>query len=458
METRIKPRDAGNFAEGSVRSNILRLALPMTVAQLINLLYSVVDRAFLARMPGAGTTALTSVGLVLPIISILLSVASLCGTGGAPLFSISRGRGDDTEAGKILGNAFCLLLIFGAALTAAVVLFMKPILYAFGASEDTYPYGAEYLTVYTAGTIFVMISLGMNSFINAQGAAKRGTLTIAIGAAINIVLDPIFIFVLGLGVTGAALATVIAQLASATWVMLYLCRGAAIRLRLSNMRLKASRVGKIITLGLSGFCMQLTNSLIQIVCNRTLRAYGGDLYIGVMTVINAVREIVFMPVSGVAAGATPVLGFNFGAKQYARVKEAIRFSAKVTVIYTICIWAAILAAPYIFMRIFTNDTALIAAGMRAMRLYFACGVFMSLQMSSQQVFVALGKSKQAVFFSLLRKVFLSAPLTIALPYLGMGTDGVFLADTISQLLGGLLCGGTMFFTLYKKLDKNASES
>jgi putative MATE family efflux protein len=385
-----------------------------------------------------------------------MSVCGLIGTGGAPLFSMARGRGNDAEAERIMGNSFTLLIIFGIVLMAGVMIFKRQILYAFGASDDTYIYASQYLTIYTMGTLFVMIGLGMNPFINAQGAANRGMMTVALGAAVNIVLDPIFIFALDMGVAGAALATVIAQLCSAIWVLGFLTgKRAILRLKLSCLRLEAIRVRKIITLGLSGFVMNLTNSLIQIVCNKTLLAYGGDLLVGVMTIINAVREIVFMPVSGIGSGVAPVLSFNYGASKLKRVKSAIQFSMLITFAYTAVICAVIMLAPQAFMRLFTGEEALIAAGMRPMRLYYMLSVFMCLQMTSQQVFVALGKSKQAIFFSLLRKAFIAAPLTLLLPVLGLGTDGVFIADTISQLVGGLACGVTMYFTVYRELAKNA---
>jgi putative MATE family efflux protein len=441
-----------NFAEGSVRGHILRLAGPMTVAQVVNLLYSIVDRMYLGRMPDAGSLALTGVGLVLPVISILMSFASLCGTGGAPLCSISRGRGDGDESERIMGNSLSLLLVFGVVLTTVVIIFKRPILYLFGASDATYDYAGDYLTVYTLGTLFVMIGLGMNPFINAQGEGKRGMMTVALGAIVNIVLDPIFIFVFNMGAAGAALATIIAQACSAVWVLSFLTgKKAVMRLRLRCMRLDARRTLRILSLGLSGLFMNLTNSLIQIVCNSTLQKYGGDLYVGVMTVINAVREIVFMPVSGMNSGATPVIGYNYGAGKTKRIREAIRFSVSSTIIYTAAIWLVIMLAPGLLIRIFSADAELIAVGVRCMRIFFAMSMFMSLQMSSQVIFVALGRSKSAVFFSLLRKAILAAPLTVILPLLGLGTDGVFIADTISQLIGGIACFMTMYVTVYRRL-------
>ena len=445
----------GDFSDGSVKRHVLRLALPMTAAQLINLLYSVVDRMYLGRLAETGSLALTGVGIVLPVISILTAFTMLCSTGGAPLFSIARGQKDNEEAERILGTSFSLLVIMGILATVLVIIFKKQILYAFGASDDTYPYAAEYLTIYTMGTIFVMIGLGMNPFINAQGAAKRGMMTVAIGAVVNIVLDPIFIFTLDMGVSGAAYATIIAQFCAAAWAMLFLCgKRAVCRLRLSSLHLDAKRVGRIITLGLSGFVMNLTNSLIQIVCNRTLQTYGGDLYVGVMTIVNALREIVFVPISGLNSATTPVLSFNYGAGLRDRVRQGIRFSMILTVLYMTVMWALMIGAPQIMIRIFTDDREMIEAGIRAVRIYFSMGVIMSLQMSSQVVFLSLGKSKYAIFFSLLRKAMISAPLTIILPRF-IGIDGVFYADAVSQVIGGVTCFTVMYFTQYRQLGKES---
>ena len=286
-----------DFSVGSIPRNIISLALPMTAAQLINVLYSVVDRIYLGRLPGH--LALTGLGLTLPIISIVMGFANLCGTGGAPLCSIYRGKGEEEEAERIMGNAFTLLLIFGVAVTGVFLLFRHPLLYLFGASDATYPYAEAYMTIYLLGTVFVMIGLGMNPFITSQGFGRTGMMTVGLGAVVNIVLDPVFIFALDMGVRGAALATVIAQGCSAVWVLKFLTgRKAILRLRLRNLALGAGRVKSIVALGLSGFFMNLTNSLVQVVCNATLQAYGGDLYVGVMTIINSLREVFFMPVQG----------------------------------------------------------------------------------------------------------------------------------------------------------------
>ena len=442
-----------DFSKGSIPGNILMLAGPMTMAQLINVLYSVVDRMYLGRLPGH--LALTGLGVTMPIISILMGFANLCGVGGAPLCSIYRGKGENEEAEYVMGNAFALLLILGAAATAFFLLIKRPMLYLFGASDDTFPYADAYLTIYLFGTVFVMIGLGMNPFINSQGFAKTGMLTVGLGAVVNIVLDPIFIFLLDMGVQGAALATIIAQGCSAVWVMRFLTgKRAILRLRVSRMRLSVKRVKRIISLGLAGFFVNLTNSLVQIVCNATLQTWGGDLYVGVMTIINSIREVVSMPVTGLSNGSQPVIGFNYGAGKYARVRQGIRFASLVVVGYSALVWAVVMVAPDMLMRIFTTERAVIEAGIPALRIYFALFVFMSLQMAGQSVFTGLGKARQAIFFSLLRKAFINAPLTILLPSF-LGTSGVFIAEAISQLVGGLACFTTMYCIVYRPLGRQS---
>lgn len=432
--------------------NILQMALPMTVAQLINILYNVVDRMYLGKLPGH--LSLTGLGLCLPIISILMGFANLCGMGGAPLCSIHRGKGEDGEAERILGNSFALLLLFGAGLTALGLAFRRPILYLFGASDLTFPYANDYLTIYLLGTLFVMIGLGMNPFINAQGFSRMGMMTVALGAAVNIVLDPIFIFALDMGVRGAALATVLAQGCSALWVLKFLTgRRALLRLRWNTLRLQAARVRRILALGTSGFVMSMTNSLVQVLCNASLQHYGGDLYVGVMTVINSIREVVSMPVQGITNGCQPVLGYNYGAGEYERVRRGIRFTTVLTVGYSVAAWALVMAVPELLIRIFNDEPELIAAGIPAFRLYFAAFFCMSFQFIGQSVFVGLGRSKSAVFFSLLRKAFIVAPLTLLLPGLGMGVDGVFAAEPVSNVLGGLACLLTMYITVYRRLGR-----
>ncbi len=432
------------------------MALPMTMAQLINVLYNVVDRMYIGRIPGSGLQELTGLGLTLPIISILMGFANLCGMGGGPLCSIHRGRGEQEEAERVMGNSFTLLLLLGVGVTALALLFKEPMLRAFGASDALFGYADDYLTIYLLGTVFVMISLGMNPFINAQGFGRKGMLTVALGAVVNLVLDPVFIFGLDMGVKGAALATILAQGCSAVRVLKFLTgKKAILRLKRDCLRLERGRVKRILSLGLSGFFVNLTNSLVQIVCNATLQYYGGDLYVGVMTVINSVREVLMMPVQGLNNGAQPVLGYNYGARAYGRVLRGIRFTVAVTVAYSALVWAAAMLAPGWLIQVFNGEESLLAAGIPAMRIYFCMFVFMSLQISGQGVFVALGRSKNAIFFSLLRKAILNAPLTVLLAWC-MGSSGVFTAEAVSQLVGGLACFVTMYLTVYRPLGRLAA--
>lgn len=429
------------------------MAIPMTMAQLVNILYSVVDRMYLGHIPGSGQLELAGLGLSLPIISIIMGFANLCGMGGGPLCSIYRGRGEDKEAERVLGNSFVLLVIFGVGIPLLFLPFREPLLYFFGASNATYPYAQEYITIYLLGTPFVMVGLGLNPFINAQGFARRGMMTVLLGAVVNIVLDPVLIFGFDLGIRGAAWATVIAQAVSAAWVLKFLTgRKAILRLRTDCMPLAWPRVRRILGLGLSGFFVNLTNSLVQVVCNKTLFFYGGDLYVSVMTVINSIREVTFMGVQGITNGAQPVLGYNYGAECYQRVRQGIRFTVATTVGYAALIWAAAMLVPGVLIRIFNDGPELLAAGIPAMRIYFCMFVVMSLQMVSQAIYVALGRSKSAIFFSLLRKAIINAPLTVLLA-IPLGTTGVFVAEAISQLIGGLASSLTMYFTAYRPMSR-----
>lgn len=443
-----------DFGQGSVAVNILRLAVPMTLAQLINVLYNIVDRIYIGHIPHTSTNALTGIGLTLPVITIITAFANLFGMGGAPLFSIARGAGEQKKAGKIMGNSFSMLLLSGVILSAACYIFRKPLLYLFGASDVTYPYADAYITLYLLGTLFVMISLGMNNFINAQGFGITGMLTVSIGAVLNLLLDPLFIFVFHMGVRGAALATIISQGISALWVLRFLTGPKALlKLSLESMTLSFPLIKEITALGLSGFVMAVTNGSVQVICNATLQHYGGDLYVGIMTVINSVREIVTIPVTGLSNGAQPVMSFNYGAQKYDRVKSAIKLTTIFSIIFTFVIWALIFFFPHVFIRPFSSEPELLKEGIPAMHLYFFGIFLMALQFSGQSVFVALGKSKQAVFFSLLRKAVIVIPLTLCLPAIGgLGTNGVFLAEPISNLLGGTACFTTMMATVWRRLD------
>lgn len=444
-----------DFSKGSVSRNIINLALPMTLAQLINVLYNVVDRMYIGHIPNASSLAITGLGLTFPIITTITAFTNLFGMGGAPLCSIARGRGDTQEAEDIMCNSFLLLVLSGAVLTVFFLLFKAPILWLFGASAATFPYANAYISIYLLGSIFVMIGLGMNSFINSQGFAKVGMMTVLLGALVNIILDPIFIFVCHMGVRGAALATVISQCLSAIWVLRFLTGPKAIlRLKRSRMKLQMRLVRRITALGLSSFIMAVTNGLVQIACNKVLFLHGGDLYVGIMTVINSIREVVTMPVLGMTNAAQPVLGYNYGAGKYDRVKQAIRFMSITCIVYTTAIWLCLHFFPEPFIHLFNSEPELITLGVPAMNVYFFGFFMMSLQFSGQSVFTGLGKSKQAVFFSLLRKAIIVVPLTILLPHVfNLGVYGVFLAEPISNFIGGAACFCTMMATVWRNMEQ-----
>ncbi len=445
----------GNFGQGKVGSLILAQAIPLTLAQFVQVIYNVVDRMYIGHIPGeeAGA-ALTGVGLTFPLITLVAAFINLFSSGGTPLCSMARGRDDVERARKIEANAFTMQIYVGFAAAIFLFLLMKPLLYLFGASDITYAYASQYLSIYLLGSVFLTIGTGMNGFINLQGFPRIGMCTTIIGAALNLVLDPLFIFRLDMGVRGAALATVISQLVSACWVMLFLFgKNAVIELRFHDLfHLDFSLLKEMVALGLSGFIMAATNSACQAVCNATLSVHGGDIYIGVMTIINSVREMIGLPVGGITSGAQPILSFNYGAKNNHRVKQGIRFTAWVGFLYTFLMWLLVMLFPMVFLRIFTPDQSLITVGKMPLIIYFMGFFMMSFQFAGQSAFVSLGKSKQAVFFSLFRKIIIVVPLTILLPNIpALGVMGVFLAEPISNFVGGLACFMTMYLTVYRRL-------
>lgn len=443
---------ANDFSTGSVRRHIIAQAVPLMLAQLVQLLYNIVDRIYIGHLPETGSMALTGLGITFPVIVLIAAFTSLFGQGGTPLFSIARGKKDTQEAEAILGNVFALLL--GASVILFVVCYTlrRPILFLFGASEASYVYADQYLQIYLLGTLFSMLTTGLNGFINAQGFPKFGMVTTLLGAVINIVLDPLFIFTFNMGVQGAALATVISQGVSALWVMRFLTgKKAILTLKRQHIRIDPARTRRICSLGTSGFVMQGTNCLVQIVCNNQLQAFGGDLYVGIMTVLNSVREILSLPMSGISNGGQPVMGYNYGAGRNDRVKECIRFTAVLGFVYTLVAWILVMLLPRQLMGIFASDAATIDHGVEAMFIYFFGFVFMTFQFVGQNTYLALGRSKQAIFFSLLRKAFIVVPLTLLLPHVGFGVNGVFLAEPISNAVGGLAAFITMWFTVYRKL-------
>lgn len=448
-----------DFSKGSVRKSIIYQALPLICAQLVQLAYNIVDRIYIGHLSDSDSLALTGIGLVFPITTLIAAFTNLFGMGGAPLFAIARGEGEDKKAERIMGNTFALLSVCSVVITVLCFCFSKPVLYLFGADDGTYFYAGSYLKIYLIGTPALMLATGLNGFINAQGFPRIGMFTVAIGAVINLVLDPIFIFGLDMGVEGAALATVISQVISAAWVIRFLTGPSTIlRIRFDCMRIDLRLTLKIMSLGFAGFIMQATNSLVQAVCNVMLKGFGGDIYISVMTVVNSARDILSLPIQGLTSGSQPVLGYNYGAKEYNRVKQGIRFTAIVGAIYTAAAWLFIISFPKLLITLFSDDTGLIEPGIRALKIYFFGFIFMAFQFSGQSVFTALGRSKQAVFFSLLRKAFIVVPLTVMLPNMGLGVDGVFWAEPISNVLGGLACFITMWLTVYRKLGDKQTET
>ena len=462
MAADIKKND--DFSKGPISKTILRLAVPMVLAQFVNVLYNIVDRMYIGHISDTSVDALTGVGVTFPILLMVTAFANLFGSGGTPLFSMARGAaqqgGEEGEkqrerAADVMNNTFSMLVITGVILCIVVLLIKKPVLYLFGASDATYPYADSYITIYMFGSVFVMISLGMNGFINAQGFANKGMLTVLIGAVLNIVLDPIFIFALDMGVSGAALATVISQLASALWVIRFLTgKKTLYKLDFKHMRLQAKLVWEIVSLGAAGFIMSFTTSAVQIVCNTMLAQFGGDLFVGVMTVINSIREVTYAPVSGITNAANPVMGFNYGAQEYRRVRKAIVFVSIVCVGYMVVVWLLLMLFPRFFIGIFNDDQTLVEACADSMFIYFFGCFMMSLQMAGQAAAQSLGRSKQAIFFSLLRKVIIVIPLTLILPRIpGIGVNGVFLAEAISNFIGGGACFITMLCTIWRELKQ-----
>lgn len=447
--------ESGDFSQGSVWRRIVALAGPMTVAQLVQVVYNIVDRIYIGHLPGTSSLALTGLGLTFPVVTLVGAFTNLFGMGAAPLCSIARGRRDSVRAERIVGNTFTMLCLTSIVIAAACGLLLKPILYLFGASESTYPYASEYLRIYLLGTPFAMLGTGMNGFINCQGRARTGMMTILLGAAVNIALDPLFIFVFDMGVSGAAVATVLSQLLSAVWVLCFLT-GKQTQLRIRKCFLKPERklVGEIAGLGLAGFVMSATNGVVQVACNATLRDHGGDLYVGIMTVLNSVRDIVVLPVHGLTSAFQPVLGFNYGAKEYKRVRQSIVFTSITGMVYMALTWLVLFLFPEPFIHIFNSDAQLIAKGVPALHLYFFGFFLMAFQFAGQSTFTGLGLARQAVFFSLLRKVIIVVPLTLILPHVAhLGVNGVFIAEPISNLIGGLACFLTMIVTVRKMIPR-----
>lgn len=440
-----------DMGTGSVKKLMVQMAVPALVGQVINLLYNVVDRIYIGHIPEIGGTALTGVGLFNPILMLITAFAMLCGAGGAPRAAIAMGRGEKEQAEKIMANCFSVLLMLAVVLTTVFYFAAPSLLRMFGASEATLPYAVEYGRIYILGTVFVLIVMGMNSFITTQGFAKISMLTTVIGAVINIILDPILIFVFDMGVAGAAIATVLSQAVSAVWILLFLTgKETILKLRKSDLRLEANVILPCLGLGVSSFVMISTESILSISFSTSLARYGGDLAVGAMTVLTSINQLVTMPLSGVCQGGQPLISFNYGAKKPERVKEAFYCQFFVCVAYTTVFWIALMALPNVFAGIFTSDAQLVEYTAWALRIFLA-GVFsVGFQISCQQAFMALGQAKISLLMACLRKLFLLIPLIFILPcFMENKVLAVFLAEPVSDIIAAAVTTIT-FFRFFKK--------
>ena len=439
-----------DLGSGNVGKLLLKLAVPAVIAQIINLLYNIVDRIYIGHIPGVGTSALTGVGLCMPILMLVNAFATLAGAGGAPRAAIAMGQGRKEDAEQILGNCFSTLLIIAVILTVGLSIYAEPLLWLFGASENTIHYALDYMKIYLLGSIFVLIVLGMNTFITTQGFAKFAMLTTVIGAVINIILDPIFIFVFGLGVKGAALATILSQCVGCIWVIKFLTgKKTILKLQIKNLRLKGAVILPCLALGISSFIMLSTESLLSISFNSSLSKYGGDLAVGAMTIITSVSQLITLPLSGICQGAQPIISFNFGAGNKDRVISTFKYTCIICASYTTLGWLLTLLVPNLFAAIFSGDTALIEYTSWCMRVYMA-GIFaFGFQICCQQTFVALGQAKTSLLLACLRKLVLLIPLIFILPlFIENKVFAVFLAEPISDILAASVTTW-MFFTQIK---------
>ena len=440
-----------DFGNEKIWKAIFAQSVPLMFAQLVHLLYNVVDRVYIGHLEGIGPMALTGIGLAFPLTTLIAAFTNLFATGGTPLFAIARGAGDEDKAQTLLSQTAGSLIFSSVILFFISYIWRKPILYAFGASDQSYVFADQYLRIYLFGTMAAMCATGLNGFINASGYPRIGMMTVFLGALLNLILDPVFIYLFHMNVAGAALATVISQIASALWALYFFTNPEAVyRIDPKKMIPRFSVLKEIIPLGTAGFVMQGTNAAVQIICNIMLRQYGGDLYVGVMTVINSVREILSLPVQSISQGSQPVLSYNYGAKKYSRIKEGIKVSTLVSFVYTTLAWAAVIAFPRQLISIFTNSAEMIEAGTPALKIYFFGFVFMTLQFAGQSTFTSLKCSKRAIFFSIFRKVIIVVPLTLILPAMGHGVNGVFLAEPVSNLVGGGAAFIAMYLSVYRK--------
>ena len=434
---------------------LFKLSVPTVVAQLINMLYNVVDRIYIGHIPDNGSLALTGVGVCMPLIMIVSAFAALVGSGGAPRASIFMGKQDHDSAEKTLGNCFSTQVIVSVIITAALLIWNRPLLLAFGASENTIGYASDYMSIYAMGTLFVQLTLGMNAFITAQGFTRTAMVSVIIGAVSNIILDPVFIFVLDMGVKGAALATIISQSFSCIWVMSFLLgRKTLFKLKRQNMRLHWNIIMPCIALGTATFIMQASESVISICFNSSLLRYGGDIAVGAMTILTSVMQFAMLPMTGIAQGAQPILSYNYGAGNKARVKNTFFLLLKTCLTYSILLWAAIMLFPDVFVGIFTPDQTLAAFTAPALRIYMSGILLFGIQIACQMAFTSLGKALSSITVAVVRKFVLLLPLIYIMPHLASDpTRGVYMAEPIADILAVTFTAILFSFQFKKALEK-----
>ena len=456
---RQKEKKEANLGEDRIGGLLFKLALPAILAQVINLLYNLVDRMYIGHIAEVGSVALTGLGVTMPFIMCVSAFAALVSMGGAPRASIMMGRGNKEEAERILGNCTSMLVLVAVIVTVVSQIWGQDILLLFGASESTLPYAWAYMQIYSLGTIFVQLALGLNAFINAQGFARTGMLTVVIGAVCNIILDPIFIFGLHMGVRGAALATILSQGVSSVWIVRFLLgKETTLRIRKGNLKIRPKTVGPCIALGVAPFIMQFTESVLNICFNTSLLKYGGDVAVGAMTILSSVMQMSMLPIQGLTQGAQPIIGFNYGAKKMDRVKKTFRLLLVSCVAFTAVIWLICMILPQAFILIFTDQAELIAFTKWAIRIYMAVSVIFGVQISCQQTFIALGNAKTSVFLALLRKVILLIPLIYILPaFMEDKLMAVFLAEPVADVIA-VTTTSILFYRTYRTLDREQEES
>lgn len=454
----MKTKGNNSLGTESIGKLLFKMSLPCVAAQLVQMLYNVVDRMYVGRIPGSGSLALAGLGVTFPITMFIGAFSAFVAMGGAPRASIAMGKNDYDGAEKILGNSFTLLVALSVILSILFMVIKEPVLLMFGASENTLPYAIDYLSIYLIGTIFVQLSFGLNIFITNQGYTLISMLTVCIGCGINIILDPIFIFKFNMGVKGAAVATIISQSVSAIWVLRFLVsKKSKIKIRPKNMILSSKVIIAIVSLGISPFVMQATECAIQLVFNRGMATYGNDSYVAIMSILFSLGQVVFLPISGTTQGCQPIIGYNYGARNVDRVKKSIKLLFITCMIISVSIVGVIELFPKTFIGLFTNDAELIALGVMPLRIFLFGMFIFGAQCACQNAFLALGEAKISLFLALLRKVILLVPLAIILPkILNNGVFGVFLAEPISDIIAAVVTTGLFYFKskdIFKRIER-----